>query len=302
MFHAVYRKTVGDLSDPKTVIAYLLGFAAVLWFLSLGFTNDLPDAMASLPVEEQVIELQSVYLAMSWFWAVGLALLTAGAVFVALTIATEAERGTLDLVLSKPVPRWKVLGAVFVATLTYLFALAVASVLLAAVALYQMGGFSAAALGGGVFDVLPATLLFALVVTALISAIGTLAGVLTRSRLQTAAVTAVAPVLFLGLFVARVFPGTIYDDYYLWVVDVGYHLGNVYVLLLETMGGSIPPEVQATVGFWTGVYELPSEGRSGGESLDLIGHVDPWLSLALCLALTAGLLALATAKFQRLEV
>lgn len=303
MFLAVYRKTLGDLSGPKLILTYLLVFLGVLFFLSLGFTNnEIPESIATLPLVEQELALLQAYGPLSWLWGTGIGLLAAGSLFVALTLATEAERGTLDMLLSKPVRRWEILLAVFLANVTFLFALGVASTLLVAVVLFQMGGFSAAALDGGVFAVLPATFLYTLLVCALVTAVGLAASVLTRSRLQTAVITALLPVLFFVMFVVRVFPGDIYEDYSLYMIDVSYHLGNVYTLLLDTIGDPIPVEVQARFGFWMGVYEVPEEQVTVRESLDLVGYVDPTVSLALCLALTVGLLTVALVRFQRLDV
>jgi ABC-2 type transport system permease protein len=303
VFVAIYRKTVGDLSEPKSILTYLVVFLAVLFFLTLGFANnEIPDAVASLPPAEQELELLTAYVPLVWLWGAGIGLLAAGSLFVALTLATEAERGTLDLLLSKPVRRWEVLLATFLAGVSFLFAVAVASLLLVAVVVFRMGGFSAAALGGGVFDVLPATLLYALVVCALVNAVGMAASVLTRNRLQTAALTAVLPVLFFALFVARLFPGDLYEDYFLYAIDVGYHLGNVYALFLDSVGGPIPVELQSQLGFWAGVYEVPGgQGELEG-SLDLVGHVDPAVSLALCLLLIVGSLVGSLVRFQRLDV
>lgn len=302
MFLAIYRKTLGDLSKPKTLVTYLVAFASVLFFLTVGFSNEIPEAVGSLPLGEQEVALLKVYAPLSWFWGVGLGLLTAGSLFVALTLATEAERGTLDLLLSKPVRRSTVLLAVFFANVAFLFAVGVANLLIVAVALFQAGGFSTAALGGGVFSVLPATLLYTLVVCTLINAVGIAASVLTRNRLQTAALTAVVPALFFALFVARLFPGTIYEDYFLYLIDVGYHLGNIYVLILDAVGGPIPVELQAQLGFWAGVYNVPGGQERLGDSLELIGYVDPVVSLVLCLLLIVGSLVGALVRFQRLDI
>jgi len=302
MFLAIYRKTLGDLSEPKTIVTYLLVFVSVLWFLTLGFTNEFAENVGDLPLAEQELELLTVYTPLAWLWGVGIALLGAGSLFVALTLAAEAERGTLDLLLSKPVRRWVVLLAMFFANLTFLFAVGVASLLLVAISLYQMGGFSAAALSDGVFGVIPALLLYTLFVCVLINAVGMATSVVTRNRLQTAALTALVPVLFFVLLVARIFPGDIYEDYSLYLIDVSYHLGNVYTLILDSIGDPIPVEVQAQIAFWTGVYEVPDEETTLEGSLDLVGYVDPTTSLALCLGLTVGLLVVALVQFQRLDV
>lgn len=303
MFGPIYRKTLGDLSNPKAIVTYLLVFIGVLFFLTLGFTNnEIADSVASLPLAEQELELLTAYTSLAWLWGVGIGLLAAGSLFVALTLATEAERGTLDLLLSKPVRRWEVLLAMYLANVTFLCGVGIVGVLLSAVALYQMGGFSAAALDGGVFDVLPALLVYTLLVSVLINAVGMAASVQTRNRLQTAAITAIVPILFFVLFVVRVSPGDIYEDYYLYTLDMSYHFGNIYTLVLGTIGDPIPVETQARLGFWTGVYEVPEDVSAVEGSLDLVGYLDPAVSLALCLLLTLGSLGFALVNFQRLDV
>ena len=93
MFLAIYRKTLGDLSEPKAILTYLLVFVSVLWFLLIGFgNNEIPDAVAKLPLAEQELELLTAYVPLTWLWGVGIGLLVAGALFVALTLATEADR------------------------------------------------------------------------------------------------------------------------------------------------------------------------------------------------------------------
>lgn len=302
MFTAIYRKTLGDLSNPKAIVTYLLVFLGVIFFLGVGFANnEIPDSVANLPLAEQELELLSAALPLLWLWGVGIGLLAAGSLFVTLSLATEAERGTLDLLLSKPVRRWKVLTAMFLANVTFLFGVGIASLLLVVVVVYQMGGFSAAALGG-LSDVLPALILYTLFVCTLINSVGMAASVITRNRLQTAALTAVVPILFFVLFVVRLFPGDIYEDYSLYLIDMSYHFGNVYVLILEAVGDPLSVELQRQLGFWAGVYDVSDTQEPVDGSLELVGYVDPIGSLALCLVLIVGLLVLALVRFQRLDV
>lgn len=300
VFLAVFRKTIGDLSDPRTVLAYLAGHVTVLFFLGLGFTNEVPDGVGELPVAEQELELLSVYIPLSWLWGISLPVLLAGAAFAAVTLAKESERGTLGMLLSKPVRRWEVLLAVLAANVVFLFAAGAASALLAAVVMFRMGGFNPAAIGGGVFAVLPETAVYLLFVCVFVGSLGIAAAVVTRNQLRTAVVTALPAVLFFALFVARVLPGSIYEDYSLYVLDVSYHLGNVYVWIHETLGDPLPLDVKAGLALWTGAYELP-DGEPEG-SLELIGYVDPAASLAAVLALSGALLAFAVVRFQRLDV
>jgi ABC-type transport system involved in multi-copper enzyme maturation permease subunit len=302
VFLAVYRKTIGDLARPTAIIAYLAVFLTVLFFLGLGVMNEVPSAVGELPLGEQEVALLTVFLPMAWLWGVGIALLTAGSLFLAQTLVAEAESGTLELVLSKPVHRWKVLAAMALGNISFLFVLGVLSMLLVAIALYEMGGFSAAALSGGVFAYVPGILAYTLVLAILVNAVGIAVSIQTRNRLQTAAITGLLPVLFFVMFVVRVFPGEIYENYALWAVDVSYHLGNVFTLLVGAVGEPVPVETQARLAFWTGVYEVPADPTAVEGSLDLVGYVHPTVSLGLVVALILVALGFALRTFQQLEV
>ena len=188
------------------------------------------------------------------------------------------------------------------ANVAFLFAVGVASLLLAAVAIFEMGGFSAAAIGAGVFGVLPGLLLYTLIVCTLVSAIGIAASVVTRKRLQTAALTALGPRAVLYDVRRARPPGEIYEDYSPYLIDIGYHLGNVCTLIFETTELSFPVEARAVLGFWAGVYGVPEDSGSVEGSLEPLGHVDPGVSLALCLCLTVGLLVFSLVRLRRMDV
>ncbi|PSP76948.1 hypothetical protein BRC81_11425 [Halobacteriales archaeon QS_1_68_20] len=299
----VLRKTVGDLSNPKVLLAYFVLYLGVLTFFAIGFGSEISEQTASLPPSEHGTAMLGAFLPVVYIWGSGLAVLSLGAVFGALTLAAEAEAGTLRILLSKPVRRWQVLAGTLGGVVGYLTLVAVTSTLLAAVALYEASGVGAAALEDGVFDVLPGLIVYALFASAFVGSISVSLSVFTRDRLRTAIAGLLVPAVFFVCWVAKLIVPARYEDYSLYFVDVGYHLGNGLVLILEATRGDLPVEAQQSLGLFAGVYEQPApDAETTPESLELVAYVEPVTSLAALSLFVIALLAVATVRFQRMDV
>lgn len=300
----IVKKTVGDLLEPKWIGAYLVGYAAVAWFFALALTNnEIAENVSELPLAQQEAQLLASYVTVSWIWGVGIPILVLGAVFGANSLAKEAETGTLRMLLSKPIRRWEVLVGVFVGNVLSLFLVGVASMLLLAVALYQQSGTAAAALNGGVFAILPENVLLLGFVSVLVSALGVAASVVTQSRLQTVLGGLSLSVSFFTLWLVRLINRPLYEEYRLYLLDMSYHLGNVYALVHATVGEELSTEVKLVFGNLSGLYDLEGAGSNGPpESVELVGYVDPIVSLAGLSVLAVGLLAVAIYRFEQLDI
>jgi ABC-2 type transport system permease protein len=300
----IVKKTVGDLLEPKWIGAYLVGYTAVAWFFALAFgNNEFAENVSELPLAQQELQLLGSYVTVSWIWGVGIPILVLGAVFGANSLAKEAETGTLRMLLSKPIRRWEVLVGMFVGNVVALLLVGIASMLLLAVALYQQSGTAAAALGGGVFATLPENILLLGFVSVLVSAVGMAVSVVTESRLQTVLGGLSLSVSFFTLWLVRLINRSFYEEYRLYLVDMSYHLGNVYALIQANVGEELPTEAKVVFGTLSGLYEFEGAGANGSpESVELVGHVDPIVSLAGLSILAVGSLAIAIYQFERLDI
>jgi len=61
--------------------------------------------------------------------------------------------------------------------------------------------------------------------------------------------------IFFGFMVARGWLGPVYEGYYLNYLDVNYHLGNSYLLFIESSGYRMTPIYQGIMGMFTGTYD-----------------------------------------------
>jgi ABC-2 type transport system permease protein len=300
----IVKKTVGDLLEPKWIGAYLIGYAAVAWFLALALgNNEFAENVSELPLAEQELQLLASYVTVSWIWGVGIPILVIGAVFGANSLAKEAETGTLRMLLSKPIRRWEVLVGVFIGNVVSLLFVGIASMLLMAVALYQQSGTAAAALNGGVFAILPENILLLGFVSVTVSALGVAVSVITQSRLQTVLGGLSLSVSFFTLWLVRLINRSFYEAYYLYLLDMSYHLGNVYALIHANVGQELSTETRLVFGTLSGLYDLEGAGANGPpESVELVGYVDPIVSLVALSLLAVGLLAVAIYRFERLDI
>lgn len=298
----IYGKTFADLSKPKLIAGYLVPFLSVAWFFGLALSeNDLEDAGAT--VAEQEAALFSAFMPVAFFWAVGIPVLVVAAILSANTLGKEAERGSLRMLLSKPVSRWKFLIGTFGAIVTYTGLVALANVLLAAAVVVRMSGVSAAAVEHAVFDPLVGHLVYALFGACVVASVGICLAVFTKNRLQTALGALVVPALYFAFFPIRILSGAVYDDYALYLLDVNYHFGNAFVYIHETVGGEFDVETQVALAVWTGVYELPEgDAEQLPESLDPVGNVSMEGSVALLALLAVGCLVAALYRFHRMDV
>ena len=301
----VARKTLGDLSDPKALVAYLAVYLGVLFFLALIIGNNVaPDDAGALSVAAQERFMLGAFLTITHLWAVGLGLLLFGVVAVANTLAREAEEGTLRIVLSKQVRRWEIVFGTFVGIVLYMLAVGIANTFVAAAAVYWFADVAPAALEGAVFEALPAVVLHALVVSAVVAAVGVSLAVATKSRLQTAVGALAIAATYFVMMVVRLFSPERYEDYYFYLADFSYHFGNALVFGYEATAGDIPVEAQMSLSLFSGVYDVRpgEEFETMPESFELAGYVDPAVSFTALVGGAAVLLFVAAVRFQRIDI
>lgn len=304
----IVRKTMSDFSNPVLLLGFLVPYLAVAYFLGMGLTNGLPEDLASLPLYLQEQSLIQALVPIAYVWALGIPMLVLVTVLAANAIAREAQTGTLHILLSKPIRRWEVLVGKFVAVFVFSLLAMVTGLLLAGTLVYVHSGASAAAIAGSVGALLPGSLAYALFVSFSMGAFATFVSTATGTRLRTLLGSLVAPALFVAFMFVRLFPTSdIYEDYFLYLVDVGYHFGNAFVFLHQVMGVEFTPPTQLRLDTIAGSYDTTGASVDplvGGMPSDVpyAGYVAPSLSTALILLASVGLLAAAIYRFERSDV
>lgn len=296
----IYTKTLADLAKPKLLVGYFVPVLTIALFMATGLSNNMMTEGA--PLFQQEAELATTFLFLSYMLGVGMPLQALVAVFCALTLAGEAEKGTLRILLSKPVKRWQLYLGTFAAIVTYGLLIGIAGLLLGAVFLYLFSDVGAIALQAGVFGSLVGYIAYGLFSVMLIAAVGLALAVYTKDRLRTALGGFVLPLLMFVFITVQLFGVDVYDDFALYLVDPNRHLGNVLVFFHGVTGTELPNGAQALLGGITGVYEQPDSPFHTPQELALSGEVPVLLSVVLLTAVLVGAFVIGLRQFGRMEV
>ena len=114
---------------------------------------------------------------------------------------------------------------------------------------------------------------------------------------------------FLGMMIIKMFLADSYETYFLYTIDLGYHLGNIFIGIMDVFN-AIPPvaEWQTWFANFTGVYETTSptdpdqDINPGG--MKRTDYVYPWVSLLvwICIAIVLLIYGLISLKKREISV
>jgi ABC-2 type transport system permease protein len=207
-----------------------------------GLINNMPPVLLNaLGITDTAqIATPEGFLAVGFFGYIMLVLAAYGVIAGLNVTANDEDRGTLDLVLSLPIPRWRVILERFLAfALIIVFILALTGVSMVVVAQVNNGiAFDTGKIAAGVFNMLPGALM--------VLAFTTFAGALLHSRGTAAGIAAGFVVLsyfidFIGNAASETAAATLrvlsffryYDGGH--IMSTGLQWGNILVLLVAAV-------------------------------------------------------------------
>ncbi len=317
--YTVMAKTIRDLLGARRVIVAILGGQALAMFLSLVAWADAFE-VGRMGLDMQTSYLVGYFITVSFFWMTGLflAYMVVGTSGLEL-VDQERKRGTLLLIVSKPIGRLQFLAGKFLALVLTAALLEAAILLVSAMAVKALLGFGPHVLTA-LLKVLPWIFLFSLLVIVVFTAVSVALSTLVRSALvRNGVFTLVLVAVFAVGPVMRMAWPDIYEDYRVYYFDGGYNLGNVYVDILDqTATVRLGPQAQAWLGITTGAYRAGAEELStalvGAEgafdpdigamppSMERSTYVSPAVSLVGIVAVAVAVMAVAAIAFRREDV
>lgn len=303
----VMRKTLADFASGKLLLLYLVPFLGLSGLIAMAVSNSFPNNIGSLALSSQARFISEQFAWIGFIWAVGIPVMVLGAVLAANSLASEAERGTLRILLSKPVRRWEVLIGTAAAIFVYTFLAAVVGLFVVGAAILILSDVSAGAFSGSFFALLGGNIVYAMIVAGVIAAVGSTVAVLTRNSTRTLLGGFIIPALFFAFIPVRTIAGDTYQNFYLYYVDLNYHFGNVYVFVHDLIGSGFSPPAQSSLDLVSGVYESTAAANDplvGGmpNSLPPVGYVPPAVSLAALLVVSVAILAIGIRQFVTMDI
>jgi ABC-type transport system involved in multi-copper enzyme maturation permease subunit len=245
---------------------------------------------------------------------------TAGAIYVTFVggqsaglIADEVDRGTMLILVSKPISRVQIFLGKFLAVLLF-------GALMSVISIYTLGWLIVWLLSGNIdhfLAMLPFLNFFVLFSFFLdlifVSIAMALSSIMKKGKKVGGIIILIVIMTYFGFFMIRMASMDTYTKYYLYYVDIGYHLGNVFVFLNSTF--NIFPNSstwQMFFSLFTGVYQFNIFGGGGSmvdssQGIDLGGYpintyVAPVVSFILWVSISILLLLYGLYKLQRKEI
>jgi ABC-type transport system involved in multi-copper enzyme maturation permease subunit len=313
-FHVVMAKSLRDLMSPWMVLMVALGILPVIIF-SLAWRV----SFQGMSLEMQTYSLVGYFMIVTFMWLAGFYLAYIISTRGVDSITKEDSEGTLLIMVSKPISRFQfILGKFLALLLTTLFLELV--ILFSSILLFW------GVLGldpdtfGAVLGLVPWIFLYSIIVSLVFDSITIAISTLLKNRVvMTVILTIIIVFVFIAGMAIRLASYDTYENYHLYYLDGGYHLGNAYTLFLDGAGsGRMTPQIQAWLGIFTGTYRAgagtvltmflgspesfdPDIGAMP-PSLEKTNYVNRALSTLLCLAASAAILGVAKVAMERKEV
>ena len=321
-FHVVMERTIRELMSLKRIAVIVIGGLVPAAGLSLFLRGAFKAGGMSL--EMQTHFLLGYFMILSFVIATGylgyFVVAASGQEFV----AKEEERGTLLLMVSKPISRFQFLLGKFLA-------LVLTSLLLGLIVLLGSVLVFRAVLGldidtvGSTLGLVPWIFLLTVIAVLLFASVSMALSALIRSDMIRSMLMMLVVMLIFGAGsgIRMMYPN-VYEGYGLYWLDGSYHLGNSYLLFLDqAKSARMTPQTQVMLGMATGTYKAELlmalsmffggsdvmgsaayDPEIGGlpPSLEKTAYLSPLISIALCLLAAGAAFGVANVALDRKEV
>jgi len=305
-FQVVLKKTLCDLLGLKRVISLVALGLFLPFIMSLVWRSSMLNSPMSLQMEiHYVMDNFTIILFM---WVSGLILSIAVATTGAGFISKEDSDGTLLIMVSKPIKKWELVLGKYLALVINAMMLQTV-VLLLSLLIFQLVLPIDPETFDAILMMLPWALLYSLLVTLVFSSIATAFSAIWKSRIRITVVLMliIMLVFFVGIIPRTMFAGA-YQAYYLYLVDLGYHLGNSFTMIMGYgPTGQMMPQNQFLMSMFAGTYKGLAESYDPDigalpPSLQLSNYVSPVVSTVIWAVVIVGALALAMCAVNRKEI
>ncbi len=268
----LFQKTWRDLFNLKKLLILIVIISAIplliVTFARATINPDISPYSASMKI--LFLMLPMVYfLSFGMIYSIFVGSQSAG------LICEEIEKGTMLILISKPIGRIQIFLGKFLAVFFF-------AALIALLSTFAIGWFGVLIATANMehFIVMVPRLWFlffySLYINLIFCSISmALSSIMKSGKKVGGIIIAIVLIAFFGFFMIRMLASTFYVQYYLYLVDIGYHLGNVFVLF-NTIFGAFPPTSAWQIDFsmFTGVFDAPSLFGFGGQGLDSAQQID----------------------------
>ncbi|MFX1532839.1 MAG: ABC transporter permease [Promethearchaeota archaeon] len=300
----LFSKTMSDLFSVKKfiiVLALMSVFPLLLALGSIAGTN-----FGALPIYSASMKLNFSVLTNFYLWTLGLILALIVGGNSAGLIADEVDRGTMLILVSKPIGRFQIFLGKYLAVFSFGALLSFLSIFITAWMLVLLTSGNLVHFIG-MLPFLMIVFSYSLFIEAIFLTISmALSSIMSRGRKVVIIIMFLVIMTYFGFLIIRTLFYQYYEVFSLYYFDIGYHLANVFVFIID-ITNVLPSSSlwQQEFDLATGVFKGTSIDSSQGielGGLELVGYVPPIISLLLWSGLTALLLIFGLIKLKTKEI
>jgi len=295
-------KTLEDFFSLKTTVFYLIAMLIVPVLFSLILRSQNAMNFSNMTLEMQAIILTNLFLVFSFLWISGLPLVLFSIIKCSGFISGEDNKGTLLILVSKPVKRSEIILGKFLAFLLYIAIMQAAILLVVPYIWTLINGLDLYVFGKLLGAVIP-VYLYSLFVAIIFGSIATALSSISRNTVRTVIVLVFVTILiFFGCALIRNNIGQVYGNYGLYNFDINYHLGNAFNYFTGDL--KMAPTMQVVLGTFSGTYRLSGSLVDPDQaimppSLPEYNYFSSTYSIVLWLAIAIGLMLFGIAFFEK---
>ena len=300
----VIKKTFQDITSlKKTIITLIVILIFPLIFIILPTGVDF--GLISPNHAATIIGFALIFPA--FFWTLGMVFTIVIGTTGAPLIAEEVRSGTMLLLVSKPISRIKIFIGKYIAVYLY-------GMILSFLSIFLIGWVGVIAKSGNIdhfislIPFLTALFIYSLFILFLFTSITmAFSSIFKKARSASTLIIFIVIFSFLVFFLVRQLTGPFYVMLQLYHFDLGYHLGNVFILFIETFN-AVPPSIswQTWFAMITGVYNMtstidPDQNINLG-GLEKTNYYLPVFSLLIWILIAALLLVFGILSLKKREI
>lgn len=309
-FHTVTFKTLEDLFSIRRSILFLIAVLIAPVFVSLAVSGDNVFSFGTMTMATQVQMVNMLYIMLVFIWVAGIPMVLLASITCGDFVSKEEQDGTLLLLISKPVRRYEIVLGKFLAFVANMLILQSLAIFLTPLILYSLLPIDPFVLDS-MAGLAPAMIFYSIFVSLVFGALATGLSCISRSRMKTIIIlVSMTIAVFFGFMVFRGWmdAANLYEPYGVWM-DVNYHLGNSYMLFLDSTGYRMTPPLQSVLGGFTGVFDATDPSKLYDKDLGAMytsltpkDYASPAASLVLWLGLAFVALIAGLFRFQKREI
>ena len=304
-FPIITARVLKDMFTLQRIVTYLIILCVVPAIAAML----IPESISSYTPEMQIVKLTDYLFTISFLWIAGIPLVFMSAGTVSSMFTSEITDGTILQLITKPLRRWEVVIGKFLA---FFILFAFVEIIAFILSTYLLIYFSGCHLSifWSMLAFLPPLVIYSFLVAVFFGSIALVLSTVIRKNALTIVIMAFLVMIFyVGFLFFRLLGPRYYQDYYLYYIDIGYLLGNVFVMLLDSFSVNLSPNFQLIFGFTAGTYEpaafLDTIDYDQGFQLTTLpatNYVSNGLSLLICLFVPGFFILLSILKMKKMEV